>query len=396
RQYMDVLTVFSAQKQYLANQGNDIFGTEMWHETNAQTDKTIVRKVHFANSNKDMIYSGPHIGVGNPFFKTPRRKCILKSDYDSIDLESLSENYKQRSIFDIACGYDEYQKRVSQTPWDQKCNANYRVAMRNMFNQSGERTLVAAIIPPSTGHVHAVYEIDFKNERLMVLEAGMMASIPFDFYIKITGKGSGGIGVVGGFPIIESVYDERIMANTLLLNCLTKEYSQLWNRCWKEQFKEFTWAKNDHRLDNSIFCSLTHKWNLKTPLRKDYVRRQALIELDVLTAMGLGITLDQLKTIYKIQFPVLQSYEDDTWYDYNGRIVFTNNRSLTGIGFPRKEWESIKNVKEGTFTRTITDDTLPGGPIERTIEYVAPFDRCDREKDYEEVWANFEKRFRNK
>ena len=33
------------------------------------------------------------------------------------------------------------------------------------------------------------------------------------------------------------------------------------------------------------------------------------------------------------------------------------------------------------------------GPIERTIEYIAPFDRCDREKDYEEVWANFEKRF---
>jgi len=39
------------------------------------------------------------------------------------------------------------------------------------------------------------------------------------------------------------------------------------------------------------------------------------------------------------------------------------------------------------------DDTQPGGPVERTITYEAPFDRCDREKDYEEVWANFEKRF---
>ena len=37
--------------------------------------------------------------------------------------------------------------------------------------------------------------------------------------------------------------------------------------------------------------------------------------------------------------------------------------------------------------------TQPGGPVERTITYEAPFDRCDREKDYEEVWANFEKRF---
>ena len=35
------------------------------------------------------------------------------------------------------------------------------------------------------------------------------------------------------------------------------------------------------------------------------------------------------------------------------------------------------------FYRAITDDTMPGGPVERTIKYVAPFDRCDREQDYE-------------
>lgn len=63
------------------------------------------------------------------------------------------------------------------------------------------------------------------------------------------------------------------------------------------------------------------------------------MEIDVLTAMALGMTLQQLKTIYRIQFPVLQSYEADTWYDANGRITFTNNRSLTGVGFTRPEWE---------------------------------------------------------
>ena len=39
--------------------------------------------------------------------------------------------------------------------------------------------------------------------------------------------------------------------------------------------------------------------------------------------------------------------------------------------------------------------TPPGGPIERTITYLAPFDRCDREKDYETVWAEFERRFKD-
>ena len=112
-------------------------------------------------------------------------------------------------------------------------------------------------------------------------------------------------------------------------------------------------------------------------------------------SMGLGINLNQLKTICRVQFPVLQSYESDTWYDCNGRIVFTNNRSLTNVGFSRKEWEEIRDAKSGTFSQIITDDTMPGGPTERTIEYVAPFDRCDREKDYEVVWANFEERFKN-
>lgn len=121
---------------------------------------------------------------------------------------------------------------------------------------------------------------------------------------------------------------------------------------------------------------------------------RALVEIDVLTAMALSLTIDELKTIYRVQFPVMRQYEADTWYDRNGRIVFTCSKGLTGVGFSRPEWNDIKDMKSGTIERTIIDDTMPGGPIERTITYEAPFDRCDREKDYEVVWAEFERRFR--
>ena len=50
-------------------------------------------------------------------------------------------------------------------------------------------------------------------------------------------------------------------------------------------------------------------------------------------------------------FPVLQSYEADTWYDATGRITFTNNRSLVGVGFSRPEWENpgvVEPVRRGT------------------------------------------------
>ena len=214
--------------------------------------------------------------------------------------------------------------------------------------------------------------------------------------MKITGKTNGGYNIYSAFPMLEyTPYASAIAARTLLLNCLTKAYKDYWNAEYEDVFQKDIWSKKDNRLNNHIFSNLSSNWEYRYPLRSDYERRQALVEIDVLTAMALGMNLEQLKTIYKIQFPVLQSYEVDTWYDVNGRIVFTNNRSLTSIGFERKEWEnSIKGAPAGQkFYRTITDDTIPGGPVERTIEYVAPFDRCDREKDYETAWKFFEEKY---
>ncbi len=37
------------------------------------------------------------------------------------------------------------------------------------------------------------------------------------------------------------------------------------------------------------------------------------------------------------------------------------------------------------------DDTLPDGPVERTIEYHAPFVKPSREDDYHRAWVFFKK-----
>ena len=90
--------------------------------------------------------------------------------------------------------------------------------------------------------------------------------------------------------------------------------------------------------------------------------------------------------------------EADTWYDAKGRIVFTNNRALSGVGIDRNTWDNeVKKLHDGEkYIQTITDDTLPSGPVERPIEYVAPFDRCDREQDYETAWKFFEEKYGKK
>lgn len=394
RALVDVLQCFSAQDQYLGNCNAGIYTTEMWHETNRQNDGTIVRDVHFPDAPINLIYSGPHIGVGNPLFQASQRNCSTHRAFDPIDLSCIPETYMQRCNYSPACPIEEYIMRAPDMGEHDKMFDHYRVLWRSMLNQAGERTLLPAIVPPRTGHVDLVFEL-CAEEHATVVIAGTFASLPYDFYIKATGKKHARYDVIKSLPFLANAKQiNRIVSRTLLLNCLTKLYSDLWLSEYKEVFKDDSWSKPDPRLRSSRFTTLTPTWTWDTPLRTDYERRQALVEIDVLTAMALGMTLDQLKTIYRIQFPVLQQYEADTWYDANGRIVFTNNRGLTGVGFDRKEWESgIKGAPAGKrFYRTITDDTQPGGPVQRTIEYVAPFDKCDREKDYETAWAFFSQR----
>ena len=164
--------------------------------------------------------------------------------------------------------------------------------------------------------------------------AATKISIPGDFYVKSIGKSNYLDDVASKLPLLN--LDISASVRTLALNCLTTHYTDLWSECWDDTYRHQRWAKQEPRLPNSFFSNLTPTWQRDCALRTDYARRQALVEIDVLVAQALGLTLDELITIYRVQFPVMQQYERDTWYDRNGRIVFTASKGLTGVGFPRK------------------------------------------------------------
>lgn len=393
KELMDVIDCFAKHSNRISE--NNVFMTQFFDETGAQKAGIIIRNVHFADDMIDFVYSGPHISISNPLFKTPRRVCIEKSDYDRIDLKNIQDEYIQRSNYSIAKDIEEYKNNTPKTSWGTSYIEEYRLASRKMLGLNQERTLMSAIIPPRTAHINGIFGMCFKDSNTLVYVASLLSSLPYDYFIRALGKSNFLDDSAKKFSIPSFDKTELLIVRALALNCLTKNYAALWEQCFDERFLNDEWANKDHRLVNK-FRNYTSKWNYCFALTSDFERHQALVEIDVLTSMALSMTLDQLKTVYRIQFPVLQIYEDDTWYDHNGRIVFTNNRSLTNVGFTRPEWNEIKNSKSGTFTRTITDDTMPGGPIERTIKYVAPFDRCDREQDYETAWAFFEERFKDK
>ena len=134
----------------------------------------------------------------------------------------------------------------------------------------------------------------------------------------------------------------------------------------------------------------------------------ALVEIDVLTTQAFGLTLDQLIEIYGIYFPVVQENEAGTWYDQNGRIVWSCSKGLPGVGWleanragqmkspGRAAWESKLEEMETlpperqVLTCTAIDDTQPGGPREVTRTFRGPFTKCDRVEDYKRAWAFFE------
>ncbi len=454
-QLISVLEKFAAQPKRLADFSGDYMSLEMWHETNAQKDETIERCTIYPESTKDLILSGPHFYVGSPIYKTPRAICTEKGHYDIVDLQTIPDDYLPRTNYIPACDAAEYLRRTPKVPWIDEQNlaewqANgakeeekpeprpvtdyYRLIFRKMLSQSGERTLIPAVIPKGCAHIFAAVSAVFENDQKTVLLAALMSSLSYDFFVKSTGKGNLTPGDIKQFPYFES--NSNIFPNILLrylsLVSLTTFYSELWVNIFTEDFKKVSWSKDSKRLSNAFFKNLTSEWNINCALRTDYARRQALIEIDVLVAMALGMTLEELKTIYRVQFPVMRQYEADTWYDQTGRIVFTSSKGLTGVGLDRKfnkknafttaiengvfndrtagfgseaepwtesnvqlGWEDIRELKSGKVLKTYLDDTQPGGPVERTIEYIAPFDKCDREQDYETAWAAFTERFQH-
>jgi len=370
--------------------------SECWHETNDMNSGIIRRDTKFPKlENYELILNGPHIEISNPLSQTPRENCILKSDYDTINLVEIDEAYLPRTNYQPNIPLEDFRLdglayNKKEDLWDNYIDY-YKLCFRKMLSQPRVRTLIGAIYPPKTSHINGVISIVFKDLEALIELTGLSSSIVYDFYIKTIGKSNMYSDTLGKFPLgISEPFKSRIILRTLMLNCLTKYYENLWRNTFKTDYKKDNWSIDDSRLKNIKNLSIV--WNKENILRNYFERRHALLEIDVLTAMAIGLNLEDLCLIYNIQFPVLQRKEDETYYDIKGDIVFTNSQSLTGIGVDRPVWNTIKELKAGeTYEHTIEKSELYKGKV---VTYHAPFDKCDRVEDYKTAWAHFEKVFK--
>lgn len=467
-----VLAKVAAWPRRLADLGEDYVSTEMWHETMQQHDGTITRRPAsddgFAATPEDWVLSGPHFFLANPFNKTPRKVCTANGHYDAIDLHTLPDDYLPRTNYRPMADRLEYARRTPRVswagreravrlPWEaltdgeremrpdlegqavivgrpypQRITDYFRLAVRRGAHPADERSVRPIVLLKGQGHIDRVFSMAFKDETLLAEGGAFWSSLAFDFLHRTTGKKDFRSDVADQMPMPRT-RNAALAARFAALVSLTTHYAYLWAQVYELEFVDQFWSQPDNpRLPQDFWSNLTSTWTRNCALRGDYARRMTLVEIDVLVAQVLGLTLDELLLIYRVQFPVMQGYERDTWYDIQGRIIFTNSKGLVGVGLPRKGsrstsktriatpdgrtrdgnfgWEDLwayasaeagdsdevirlggaSKVPEGTvITQWVQDDTLPGGP--RTVErsYVAPFARANREDDYRMAWEAF-------
>ncbi|MFR9724643.1 DNA methyltransferase [Streptomyces sp. MS19] len=375
------------------------------------------------NSFSELILQGPHFGISSPFNKQPNVPCRTNRDWSGWDLTDLPVGAVPRTNYVRDCTllkfrqvqdrwFDYSRKEEAWEPsgeeWAGRADLLgedalllpveqqrkllcvrlwllrpytefFRLAWRAMIPFDTERSLFAALIPPGPAHMHTVQSMALIDNRTTVLNAGFWASLVLDYLLRITGRSHLQVAEAKKMPAANPAHPlgGALLVRVLRLNCLTEDYAFLWMELHDESWGDKEdWAVKWSGLPALGVCERT--WKYATPLRSEFERRAALVEIDALVAVWLGVTADQLVAIYKARYPILVDYESETWFDCNGRKIARNHNAY-GFGQTKEHWEEFVAFRKGERAEP------PEG-------YVGPFYKAEREKEMRVAHAYFSER----
>ncbi len=240
----------------------------------------------------DAVLQGPHLGLCNPIYQASV-DGLNQQDYVGVDPGVISSGYVPKTS--LRTGDYTSASRVLRR--NDLPSSHYRLLSRKMIPANTWRSLFSAIVPAETTFASVCYAGEFATERDLVLATGLLNSLVADYFARAIGAGAMIKEVTERFPMFEKecLEADLIIDRVLRLNCLTDAFAPLWER---------------HR--GSV-------WNRDVAARSEHSRWTMLIEVDVLVASALNITVEQLAAAYRAQFPVLCKYEHRMCFDTEGR-----------------------------------------------------------------------------
>ncbi len=388
---LEALSVLADQPTRLAD--HDYHWTVCLDEGKAQKDGTIQWKTTVPDSWAEVILQGPHFTVATPFAAQPNEGCKNNRDYSDWDLEALPERPIPRTNYQRACDRDTYDAALDH--WGGRLGVDsWRVAWRRMTQPGLERSLHSAIIPPGPSHVDNAPTISFRNQLDLVRVGALWVSLPYDYQVKVAGVSHINDSQLRRQPFPSSHPSTgALLLRTLRLNCLTADYAPLWEELYDPAWADDGWT--DPELGERIALGdVGPEWSMATPLRRDQERRQALVELDALAAIMLGLTAEQLCAMYRTQFAVLRKYEYKMAFDAKGRKLCGYHQSA---GYRQAQIQDQAKASDlppeyKNLWKLYEQYEQDPASVDWRGHYSPPFRRVDREAEMTRAYEAFQVR----
>ncbi|AZS74589.1 hypothetical protein DDE74_29830 [Streptomyces lydicus] len=370
-----------------------------------------------------VILQGPLINIATPYHKQPPEGGSKSMrDYEAWDHQNLAVDAVPRTNYRPAEDLSWYRTGLARRSWtdwellqelqsdDRVADALkavtdhedersgmlqdwatrpyarfFRLAWRRQIASNTERSLFAALIPPGPAHIHMVHSAALSCDRETALTAGFWASLPLDYFLRATGRSDLQVGEAQVMPAPTSGHplEQALLLRTLRLNCQTSAYAPLWEELYDRTWQQDTWAASAEwpEATPALIEGVTSTWTHDTPLRTEFTRRAALVEIDALVAVWLGISTDELVAMYDARFPVLQQYEDNMWFDATGRRIGKAYQQY-GYGQPKEAWKELSSPE--------------GFPNEYKVPtgYASPLYRAHRKEEMRAAHVEFTRRLR--
>ncbi|BBH71844.1 restriction endonuclease subunit M [Actinoplanes sp. OR16] len=353
-----------------------------YNETTAKQQGVIRYQVGRPDGLDAVVLQGSHFGVATPFAKEPNDPFRNSKDWVGWSLVELPDRVVPRTT--LALTEDELYSRSGQELWwGRRSTEYYRLAWREMIDpKSTERSLFAALIPPGPSHIHAVRTLAMRSARDTCLVAGFWASLPLDYILRITGRGHLDVADAKVMPAPQPDHPlaTALLLRVLRLNCLTADYADLWAETFDFAYRADNWCAE--WVDAPPLGDVASAWNTATPLRGERERRAALVEIDALVAVWLGIGVDELIAVFRSRYPIIADREAQMWFDAAGRRIAADPYAF-GHRQTKPDLEALMRYLENDG-----DAPVPEG-------YRAPFVKADRENEYRQAHAVFSRRLQD-